>query len=237
MLVTVPKWVGGSGLQVTGELSEAERTRSRARTLVDSGGSLMCDASVGSDQRDGEVLKMVVDECERMEPKYILRGTSAEVRAHVAEEPECVMLEEEVLGRGGGEPSLSSSWDAGVKWPARDGRLNFHAVVLGGVSVTSGSSARAVRGATPAVERLEPRLWEVGCSGLRRKVEVEDAGLCARCAAETGAEGRRGEKPRWMLRIEEEAEKMPCELRDLRGAEVLLGVSAREDSCVRGTRG
>ena len=80
MLVTVPKWVGGSGLQVTGELSEAERTRSRARTLVDSGGSLMCEASVGSDQSEGEELKMVVEEWERMDPKYTFLGASDDVR-------------------------------------------------------------------------------------------------------------------------------------------------------------
>lgn len=88
---------------------------SRARTLVDSGGSLMCDALVGSDQSEGEELKMVVDECERIEPKYILRGASVEVRAAqvVAEEdPFDWVTLDEVLGRGGGEPaepSLSSS--------------------------------------------------------------------------------------------------------------------------------
>ena len=189
MLVTVPKWVGGSGLQVTGELSEAERTRSRARTLVDSGGSLMCDASVGSDQRDGEVLKMVVDECERIEPKYTLRAAGAaappaasvEVRA-AAVVPDCCVTLEDVLGRGGGwcgeEPSLLSPSSSGARdepnGPARDGRLRFHAevgfVVAAGVTATSGTTARA-RGAAdagvapPVAERHEQRLWEAARSG------------------------------------------------------------------------
>ena len=110
MFVTVPKFVGVAGFHVTGAVSEVESIRSRARTFVDSGGSLIWEASVGSDQSDGEELKMVVDECERIEPKYILRGASDEVRAYVCEDPDCVTLED-VLGRGGGEPepSLSSS--------------------------------------------------------------------------------------------------------------------------------
>ena len=128
MCVTEPKLVGVDGFHVIGAPpgpSDAESAPppwpwpwsrwSRARTLVDSGGSLMCDASVGSDQSEGEELKMVVDECERIEPKYILRGASVEVRAAqvVAEEdPFDWVTLDEVLGRGGGEPaepSLSSS--------------------------------------------------------------------------------------------------------------------------------
>ena len=175
MCVTEPKLVGVDGFQVIivgapPGPSDAEsapppwpwpwsRSRwSRARTLVDSGGSLMCDASVGSDQSEGEELKMVVDECERIEPKYILRGASEDVRVYVVDEPECVTLEE-VLGRGGGEPlSLSSSNEEGVKWPATGGRLNFHAVVFGGLADSAGCSARVCLWMALTVERLDPRL-------------------------------------------------------------------------------
>lgn len=118
----------------------------------------------------------------------------------------------------------------------------------GGVTVTSGTSARAVRGATTlgAAERTElrPCAWawawawpwdaaDAARSWPRRKVDVEDAGLCARGAPEAAVavEGRRAEKVRWRLRSGEGAEKMPCELRDLRGVEGPLGVSARGGSC------
>ena len=146
MLVTPPMWgttPEGEGFQAADAPSEAESTLSRASTFSDSGGSLMCDASVGSDHSEGDELKMVVDECERIEPKCILRGASEDVRVYTVEEPEWVTLEE-VLGRGGGIPSTSSS-GAGEKWPATEGRLNFHAVVFGGLADSSGLSVRALR--------------------------------------------------------------------------------------------
>ena len=77
-LVTLVRFVGGVGFQVIGALEGEDCSRSRARTLVDSGGSLIWDASVGSDHSEGDELKIVVDECERMEPKYILRGASSD---------------------------------------------------------------------------------------------------------------------------------------------------------------
>ena len=79
-LVTLVRFVGVVGFHVMGAPSELERSLSRAMTFVDSGGSLICEASVGSDHSEGEVLKIVVDECERMEPKYIVRGASDDVR-------------------------------------------------------------------------------------------------------------------------------------------------------------
>lgn len=79
-VVTLPKLVGVAGFQATGAPSEDDVTRSRARTLVDSGGSHMCEASVGRDHKEGDEPKIVVDECERIEPKYILRWASEDVR-------------------------------------------------------------------------------------------------------------------------------------------------------------
>ena len=77
-LVTLVRFVGGVGFQVMGVPSGEGWSRSRAMTFVDSGGSLIWDASVGSDHSEGDELKIVVDECERMEPKYILRGASSD---------------------------------------------------------------------------------------------------------------------------------------------------------------
>ena len=77
-LVTLVRFVGGVGFQVMGVLSREGWSRSRAMTFVDCGGSLIWDASVGSDHSEGDELKIVVDECERMEPKYILRGASSD---------------------------------------------------------------------------------------------------------------------------------------------------------------
>ena len=251
MLVTVPKWAGVDGFQVTGAPPAppccCSAAAPRASTLVDSGGSLMCDASVGSDQSEGDALKIVVDECERIEPKYTLRAAGAAAAASVdvraaAVVPDCCVTLEDVLGRGGGwwgeEPSLLSPSSSGARdepnGPAIDGRLRFHAevgfVAAGGVTATSGTTARA-RGAAdagvapPVAERLEPRLWEAARSGWRRNVEVEDAaGLWGRA---TRADGRRAEKARWRDRSGEGAEKSPCELRALRGVDGWLGVSAR----------
>ena len=74
--VTLPKLVGVAGFQAVG----APSVLSLAITFVDSGGSLMCEASVGSDQSEGEELKMVVEEWERMDPKYTFLGASDDVR-------------------------------------------------------------------------------------------------------------------------------------------------------------
>ena len=55
---------------------------SRASTLVESGGSLRCDASVGSDQREGDGLKKLDGDGLLMELNYNLRvmlGASVEV--------------------------------------------------------------------------------------------------------------------------------------------------------------
>ena len=229
MLVTVPKCAGVDGFQVTGAPPPppccCSAAAPRASTLVDSGGSLMCDASVGSDHSEGDELKMVVDECERIEPKCILRGASEDVRVYTVEEPEWVTLEE-VLGRGGGIPSTSSS-GAGEKWPATEGRLNFHAVVFGGLADSSGLSVRALRWWMAfTVDKLEPLLCDA--MGPRRNVDVEEApGLCAREAVDAGADGRREVNVRCRLRRGEPEWKMPWEARrDFRGVEG--GVSVRE---------
>lgn len=79
-LLTLPMWAGVDGLQVIGAPSELDMTLSLAMTFVDSGGSYICDASAGSDHNDGVELKIVVEEWERIEPKYILRGASDDVR-------------------------------------------------------------------------------------------------------------------------------------------------------------
>ena len=163
MFVTLPKLVGVAGFQVMGAPSELDRTRSRARTLVDSGGSCMWDASVGRDHKEGEEPKIVVDEWERIEPKYILRWASDDVRVYVVDEPEWVTLEE-VLGRGGGDPaSLSSSGgtgggEAGEEYPVSDGRLSFHVEPFAGVDGGSMGSGRMFRWMEFTVERLDPRL-------------------------------------------------------------------------------
>lgn len=236
MFVTLPRCgtAVDDGFHATEAPSELDCSLSRAMTFSLSGGSLMCDASVGSDQSEGDALKMVVEECERMEPKCILRGASAEVRVYTVEEPECVMLEE-VLGRGGGLPSPSSS-GAGEKWPATEGRLNFHAVVFGGLADSSGLAVRAALCWWIAftVDRLEPLLCAaaaVAVAALRRNVDVEDAGLRGRSTLDVaeGADGRREAKVRWRLRRGEAEWKMPWEERkDLRGVDGADGVSARE---------
>ena len=56
--VTLPKLVGVAGLKVIGAPSELDRTRSRARTLVDASGSYVG----GVCRQEGEEPKIVVDE-------------------------------------------------------------------------------------------------------------------------------------------------------------------------------
>ncbi|OJT11955.1 hypothetical protein TRAPUB_11502 [Trametes pubescens] len=240
IFVTLPRCgtAVDDGFHATEAPSELDCSLSRAITFSLSGGSLMCDASVGSDHSEGDALKMVVEECERIEPKCILRGASDEVRVYTVEEPECVMLEE-VLGRGGGLLPSPSSSGAGEKWPATEGRLNFHAVVFGGLADSSGLAARALRWWTAfTVDRLEPLLCAaaaaavaVAVAALRRNVDVEEAGLRDRSTLDVagGADGRREAKVRWRLRRGEAEWKMPWEERkDLRGVDGADGVSARE---------
>lgn len=233
MFVTFPRCgtAVDDGFHATEAPSELDCSLSRAITFSLSGGSLMCDASVGSDHSEGDALKMVVDECERMEPKCILRGASDEVRVYTVEEPECVKLEE-VLGRGGGLPSCSSS-GAGEKWPATEGRLNFHAVVFGGLADSSGLAARALRWCIAfTVDKLEPLLCAAAAvAAVRRNVDVEEAGLRDRSTLDVaaGADGRRAAKVRWRLRRGEAEWKRPWEERkDLRGVDGADGVSVRE---------
>ena len=46
-----------------GILTDPDFSRSRAMVLVDSGGSFMCEASVGRDQSEGAVLRNIEGVC------------------------------------------------------------------------------------------------------------------------------------------------------------------------------
>ena len=99
-------------------------SRSRARTFSESGGSFMWDASVGSDQREGEVPERMEGDCARTEPKGSFRevlGVSRDVLPafDVAEERVAV---DDKLGRGRGS-SLSVT---GAVGSMTEGLLNFH---------------------------------------------------------------------------------------------------------------
>ena len=102
-------------------------SRSRARTFSESGGSCMCEASVGRDQREGEVPERMEGDCARAEPKGSLRdvlGVSREVLPAFDVADERVAVDDK-LGRGRGS-SLSV---AGAVGSMTEGLLNFHVEV------------------------------------------------------------------------------------------------------------
>lgn len=99
-------------------------SRSRARTFSESGGSFMCDASVGSDQREGEVPERMEGDCARVEPKGTFRevlGVSRDVLPAFDVADERVAVDDK-LGRDRG----SSRSVTGAVGSMTEGLLNFH---------------------------------------------------------------------------------------------------------------
>jgi len=174
-------------------------SESRAITLVESGASFRCDASVGSDQSDGEGLKKLDGDVLLIEPKWILRVTlGASVEVLVWDVAEDRVIVDERLGRGNAT-SLSTT-DPGEKCPTTLGRLSFQAGCLGGVHGGSPDAESGLRGRGKRVERLDPRLCECWRSPITRgtKPGFGESGRSASSGDE--AEVRRALSVRWRLR-------------------------------------
>lgn len=100
---TVPKFdiLAVDTLRERGIRTALGLSLSCAITFVESGGSFICEASVGSDHSDGVEVEKMAGEWARTEPRFSLRvtlGASIDVLVcDVADE--CVIVDE-VLGRG-----------------------------------------------------------------------------------------------------------------------------------------
>lgn len=111
-------------LRTSGIRTDPAFSRSRATVLSDSGGSFICEASVGSDQSDGVALKNMEGVWARTPVRYCeVVVLSRDVRVYVVSEER--LTEEEVLSLGGDETSSTVPSEAMLKWPSRPERLNF----------------------------------------------------------------------------------------------------------------